>query len=339
MADDRPRGITSPWRFGWADWKAVLKCCWSESSTDNVGILAAGVAFYGFLSLIPVLGSIVLVYGLIASPESVVDSFGSLARALPAEAARLISEQLLTVIHTSDGKKGFGLLVALALALFGARNGVSAIITALNVAYEEEEKRGLVRLNLLALGMTAVAVLVALLAIGAIAMLASLQALLPTAAPALLVLGKIASYLVLCLVGAIAAAALYRFGPSRHALPWIWLTPGALLAALGWVMLTLGFGFYVANFGNYGATYGALSAVVVLLTWLYLSAYILIIGAELNSECERHAGIGDMAKTASLELPPAPIAPVLHPIEQAPVRPIGIGSVLLAMALVWLAGD
>nr|MDP9412987.1 YihY/virulence factor BrkB family protein [Pseudomonadota bacterium] len=213
----------------------------------------------------------------------------------------LIGEQLMNVVQTSGGKKGFGLLLALALALFGARNGAGAIITALNIAYEEEETRGFIRVNLLALGMTAAAVLVAILALVAVTALGYLHKLFPGTPAFLLALGKIVTYVLLTLAGAAAAATLYRYGPSRQKARWAWLTPGSALAAVSWVLLTLAFGIYVANFGNYDATYGSLGAVVVLLTWMYLSSYILLFGAELNSELE-HQTAKDTTSGAPLPM-------------------------------------
>lgn len=269
-----------------AAWIAVLKRTWSETGTDNIGLIAAGVAFYGFLALVPLLGATVLIYGLAADPPTVIRDMTQLTSIMPRDIAKLIGEQLMGVVQASDGKKGFGLLLALALAIFGARNGAGAIITALNVAYEEEEKRGFIRVNLLAIGITAAAVLAAMLALVAIAALGYLQALFPGLPDAALVAGKIAVYLVVLLAGAAAAAALYRYGPSRRHARWTWLTPGSLFAAVSWLLLTIGFGLYVAQFGNYNATYGSLGAVVVTLTWLYLSSYLLLFGAELNAELE-----------------------------------------------------
>ncbi|HEX8412878.1 MAG TPA: YihY/virulence factor BrkB family protein, partial [Sphingomicrobium sp.] len=251
-----------------------------------VSLIAAGVAFYGFLAMVPLLGSIVLSYGLVADPATVMENMRSLTSVMPAEAAKLIGEQLLNVVTTSGSKKGFGLLLALALALYGAMKGAGAVITALNIAYEEKETRGFVRLNLVTLAITAGAVVVAIAAIVAVAALGHLDTLFPGAPAFVLTLGKLASYLVLGAAGAAAAATLYRYAPDRDAARWIWLTPGSLAVTLLWLALTIGFGVYVANFGSYDATYGSLGAVVVLLTWLYLSAYVLIMGAELNAELE-----------------------------------------------------
>lgn len=267
-------------------WKDVVVRTWNEAGNDNVGLVAAGVAFYGFLALVPLLGAVVLSYGLVANTETVVRNMQGLTSVMPADAAKLVGEQLMNVVQTSGGKKGFGLLLALALAVFGARSAAGSIVTALNIAYDEKEKRSFIIVNLLALGITAAAVLVAIVAVIAIAALGHLEDLLPFAPGAVLVVGKLVSYVALLMAGAAGAATLYRYGPSRTRPRWIWLTPGSVLAAVFWLILTIGFGIYVANFGNYNATYGSLGAVVVLLTWLYLSSYILLFGAELNAELE-----------------------------------------------------
>ena len=285
-ADNDGRAAPSPWSMPLGAWKAVVIRTWREATSDNVGLIAAGVAFYIFLSLVPLLGAIVLTYGLIADPATVVGNMGTLTAALPDDAAMLIGEQLMNVVQTSGDKKGIGLAVALGIALFGARNAAGALVSALNIAYEEEERRGFLKVNLLALAITGAAVVVMAIAASAVASMGHLEEVLPATNPVLVGGAKALSYLLLALVAAAAAATLYRYGPARDTARWIWLTPGSLLFALAWVMLSLGFGFYVARFGNYGATYGSLSAVVVLLTWTYLSSYALLFGAELNSELE-----------------------------------------------------
>ena len=289
VADKRERAATSPFAMSLGAWKDVLLASLSEAGDDNVGIVAAGVAFYGFLALVPLLGAIVLIYGLLAEPKTVLHDMRALTSVMPTDAAKLIGEQLMNVVQTSGSKKGFGLLLAIGLALFGARSAAGSVVTALNIAYEEKEKRSFIVVNLLALGITAVAVCVAVLAVVAIAALGHLQALLPFTPGFVLVLGKVVSYIAFALGAAAAAATLYRYGPCRPDSRWVWLTPGSLFSAVLWVALTLGFGIYVSRFGNYNATYGSLGAVVVLLTWIYLSSYVLLFGAEINSELEKHA--------------------------------------------------
>jgi membrane protein len=235
---------------------------------------------------VPLLGATVLTYGLFAAPETVARQAQGIDRLPAGEAAKLIGEQLMNVVQSSGGKKGFGLLLAIAVAFWGARNAAGAIVTALNIAYEEEEKRGFVKTTLLALAMTLGAVLMAGLVGGAIAILSSVEKIFPATGPVVHFLFSAVTYVMLGAIAAGAAATLYRYGPSREKARWTWLTPGSIFFAVIWLVLTLAFGFYVRNFGSYGATYGALSSVVVLLTWLYLSSYVLIFGAELNSEVE-----------------------------------------------------
>ena len=277
---DNPAQIPAP------GWKEIAFRTWKESSKDNVSLVAAGVAFYGFLAMVPMLGATVLTYGLVASPQTVLYNVQSLATTLPQDVAKLIGDQLLNVVKTSGGKKGLGLFGALALALWGARNAAGSIVIALNIAYEEEEKRGFVKVTSLSLAITAAAVVLGLIGAAAIGVMAQLEKLLPSLGSVGVILGKVLAYVVLAAVAAAAAATLYRYGPSRVRAKWTWITPGSLFFAGGWVVLTLGFGFYVSHFGKYNVTYGSLGAVIVLVTWLYLSSFILLFGAEFNSEIE-----------------------------------------------------
>jgi len=280
------RTADSPLQIPARGWKQVAVRTWKQSSEDNIGLVAAGVAFYGFLALVPLLGATVLTYGIVADPQTVVGNVKSLASVMPQDAAKLIGDQLMGVVQTSGGKKGLGLVLAIAVALFGARNAAGSIITALNIAYEQEETRGFLKVNLLSLAITAGAVLMAVVALLAVAALGYLEKLFPHAPSILLGLGKILSYVLLLLGAAAGAATLYRYGPNRDRAKWEWISPGTIFAAVAWLILTLGFGFYVAHFGNYNKTYGSLATVVILVTWMYLSAYVFLFGAELNSELE-----------------------------------------------------
>lgn len=267
-------------------WKEIAFRTWKESSKDNISLVAAGVAFYGLLAMVPLLGATVLTYGLVASPTAVLHNVQGLARTLPEDVAKLIGDQLMNVVKTSGSKKGLGLIAALAIALWGARNAAGSIVIALNIAYEEEEKRGWFKVTLLSLAITAAGVVLAMLGGVAIGLMAQLQHILPSLGSAGVIAGKVIAYVLLAAAAAAAAATLYRYGPSRTKAKWTWITPGSLYFALGWVILTLGFGFYVSHFGRYNVTYGSLGGVIVLVTWLYLSSFILLFGAEFNSEVE-----------------------------------------------------
>jgi membrane protein len=287
MTDPKGRDAPSPWKMPAGGWWAALKRTRTEMNDDNVGLIAAGTAFYAFASIVPVLAAVVLSYGLFADQQTVVRNIEGLFGSLPQDAARLITDQLLTVVRTEGGKKGFGLVIALALALYGGTKAAGAIVTALNIAYEEKETRGFIKVTLLNLAIVVGAVLLIFGAIAATGVLAFLGGLLPNAPGFVLLLIRLASYAAIAALAVSAGAALYRYGPNRADAKWAWLTPGSAIATVLWLAGTALFGFYVANFGSYGATYGALGSVIVLLTWLWLSAYVYLFGAELNSELER----------------------------------------------------
>ena len=269
-----------------AAWKDIAKRTYIRTWDDNVGLVAAGVTFYGFFALLSLLGMVVLIYGWVAEPQTVIDHMRTLTAVLPRDIALLIGQQLMTAVHASEGTKGLGIVIALLVALYGGTNGAAATLTALNIAYEEKEKRSLLRFYLLAMLMAVVAVVLTLAAIAATATVGYLQQQLPAAAPAAMVAGEVVGYVLLALVAAAVAATLYRFGPAREDARWKWITPGSVFAALSWLLLTSVFGFYLTSLTNYDASYGSLGAVVALLTWLYLSAYVFVVGAELNSEIE-----------------------------------------------------
>lgn len=267
-------------------WWQVLKSVYAEGQVDNIGLIAAGVAFYGFLALIPLLGALVLTYGLMVAPSEVGRQMQTISSALPADAAKLINEQLVSIVSTASSKKGWGLLLALALAFYGATKGDSAIIVALNVEYEEAETRNFVKKTLVAAAVTLGAVLVTIAGLLAASAMAYLQHRAGGISPVLAFVIKLASWAVAGLLASAAVAALYRYAPSRTAAKWRWVSPGALLATVAWVAMPLGFGLYASHFDNYNKTYGSLGAVVVLLLCLYLSTYVLLLGAELNAELE-----------------------------------------------------
>lgn len=280
------RAARSPLSFSWNAWRSVLVRTWNEASSDNIGLAAAGISFYAFLALLPLLAAIVLVYGLVADPQTVIDHVHEFAGAMPVEAATFLAEQLMYVVTTAAEKKGIGLVTALALSVFSARAAAGAIIGALNIAYEEDEKRGFIRVNLAALGITLGGVLFCVAGLLTASSLAFLDDIAP-AIPALgLSLTRLASGLVAALAVGGIALGLYKFGPCRAQPRLVWAIPGAVLFALVWTGLTIGFSFYVSEFSNFGATYGSLATIAVFLTWLYIASYALLLGAELNAELE-----------------------------------------------------
>jgi membrane protein len=288
QCNNDPRGhqAGSPWQMPLRAWKDIAARTYKRTWDDNVALVAAGVAFYGFFALLSLLGLVVLIYGFVADPKTVVDDVGALTSVLPVDVAGLIGDQLMNAVHTSEGKKGAALALALAVALYGGTNGAAAVLTSLNIAYEEKEKRSLLAFYATALVMTLAVLVLALVMLAATTAAARLGHLAPDASDLAVLAGKLVTDAILVLIAAAVAATLYRFGPSREDAKWTWITPGSTFAAVAWLFLTLLFGFYVGHLTSYSATYGSLGAAVALLTWMYLSAYAFVFGAELNSEIE-----------------------------------------------------
>jgi membrane protein len=277
---DRPSEIPPP------GWFQIVKRAWKESKKDSVPLLSAGVAFYAFLALVPALIAVVMIYGLVSDADEVAEQIESFGSALPSSAEDLLSDQMTTLANTSDRSLSVGLVLALGLALWSASSGISNLITAVNVAYDEEEKRGFVKSRALALGMTVGAIVFVVIAV-------ALVAAIPVVLDALNVPGwveavaQVGRWLGLVVVVLIALALLYRWAPDRDSPKFRWLSIGAIVATVLWVVASIGFSIYVDNFASYGKTYGSLAGVIVLLLWLWLGAYATLLGAEINAEMEQ----------------------------------------------------
>lgn len=268
---------------GWAD---VVKRTFAQLKSDNVSVVAGGVAFYIFLALVPSLIAVISVYGLVADPADVERQIGPYLTAVPAEAADLIRTQVEAITAQEGGSLGLGLVVSVVLALLGASKGMLALVTALNIAYDEAETRKFLQLRAVAAALTVAVALAAVVGTAGMVVAGNVADRLGTVGKVAVVILRwplLAAFFVLGL------AVLYRYAPDRTAPAWRWVTPGALVAMILWILGSVGFSVYVGNFGNYNETYGSLAAVVVLLLWLLLTAYAIVFGAELDRETERQA--------------------------------------------------
>jgi membrane protein len=258
-------------------WFQIAKRGWKEFRNDQMLLIAAGVAFYAFLSLVPAIAASMLVYGLVTDPAQVQSQVESLSDALPGSARDLLSDQMSRLAGANNQSLGLGLILSLVLSLWSASGGTGNLITAVNTAYDEDETRGFAKRKGLALLLTIGAIIVFLVTI-------ALVAVFPTAVR--WGLGAL-RWLVVLLVVAGALAVLYRLAPDRDAPRIRWVSVGAVVAVLLWVLASLGFSVYVDNFGSYAKTYGSLAGVVVLLLWLWLSIVAVLLGAEINAESEQ----------------------------------------------------
>ncbi|WP_082737545.1 YihY/virulence factor BrkB family protein [Methylobacterium sp. CCH7-A2] len=281
-------------------WRDILWRTYGEVDKDRVLAVAAGVTFYGLLAVFPAVTAFVSLYGLVADPGTITEQLSVAEGVLPSGAIEILRDQIVRISTGNETKLGLAFVIGLVLSAWSANAGVKAVFDALNVAYGEDEKRSFIRLNLTSLIFTLGILVFAVIAIVAVAAIPVVldYLYLGDAVEWLISLGRWPALIVLLMVG---LAALYRFGPSRDEAQWKWVSPGAVFASIAWLLGSVLFSWYVASFEDYNKTYGALGAVIALLMWMWLSATIILVGAELNSEAERQT-LRDTTKG-----PPRPI--------------------------------
>jgi membrane protein len=248
-------------------------------------MVAASCGFYALLALFPAISVLISLYGLLLDPAQVEHQLQAVSGVLPPEAFNLIATQVHKLAAAGSTKLTWRLALGLLVALWSCMSGTKALLTSLNIAYEEQEKRSFLRYNLAALVFTlggVIGVTLALAIIVGVPAILNLEWLGTGAAVAV----RIISFLLLLAFVMLGLAVLYRFGPSREEPRWHWVTPGSIAAGILWLAASLLFSLYVSSFGSYDATYGSLGAVVVLLMWFWISAYVVLLGAELNAELE-----------------------------------------------------
>jgi membrane protein len=281
----RGRRAHMPHHIPWRGWKDILFRTYNEIQDDRLLALAAGVAFYSLIALFPAIAAGVSSYALFADAATISKHLAVAADIVPGGALDILRDEITRIAAKSDGRLTFGFLLGLGIALWSANAGMKAIFDALNIIYDEEEKRSLVWLNVVSLFFTICAIVGAGLAV-------TLVVVFPLLLAAFGVTSfdhPFVAYLrwpVLFALIILALGVLYRYGPSRRLAKWRWISVGSVFAALAWLLVSALFSWYLGNFANYNATYGALGAVVGLMMWMWLSTIVVLVGAELNSEIE-----------------------------------------------------
>ncbi len=283
--DPYGRDATRPYHIPLKGWWQVAQRVWTESGRDNLTVVSAGCAFYALFAIFPALSALISLYGLTTNPATVENQFSMLSSVLPAEAYNIVIQQIRNLAESSNRALGWSFALSIGLALWSVMSLTQAIFAALNIAYEEEERRSFLRFYLNAFIFALAGILggvVMLLAIVYVPILFAYagyshgfeQIIAITRWPLL-------ALLVLSLL-----AALYRFGPCRRRPKWSWVSVGSLFSTTLWLIASAGFSYYVSHFAQYDRIYGSLGAVIVLLFWLYLTFYIVLLGAEINAELE-----------------------------------------------------
>lgn len=288
--DVRGRQASSPLQITWRGWWDIGKRVANNIKRHNVSLLAAGVALFIMLSIFPALNMAVSVYALFTSPESIMSQVEPLRQLLPEPAFNILTEQL-SELSDSDGMTlNFTLLVSLLVWLWVARKGTKALVTACNVIYQEDEKRPF-------WGLLMVSLLFTLVGILGFVMLALLAILLPIAL-GMVPMGETVETLlrtlrwpILAIIFILVLECVYRFAPNRKNAKWRWVSVGAIVATLLWLAASIGFTIYVQNFTNFNDTYGAIGGVIILILWFYISALVVLLGAEINAEMEHQTKV------------------------------------------------
>ncbi|MGB3243751.1 MAG: YihY/virulence factor BrkB family protein [Sulfitobacter sp.] len=281
----RGRNADAPTEIPAKGWKDIALRVKDAMSSDHVGLIAAGVAFYALLAIFPAITALMALSGLVLEPAQITAQLQTFAEMIPEEAAQIILDQAVAVAGSEQGGLGAAFIIGLLLAIYSASRGMGSLMEGLNVAYDEDETRGFILKTVWTLGLTIfliVGLMLGLLAALAVPAILSFVAL-PDWLETLLSLSR---WVILALMTVLGLAVLYRYGPSRDDAEWKWLSPGVVAACVIWIVASVGFSIYVSNFGSYNESFGSMAGIIILLMWLWISAFIVLLGAELNAEME-----------------------------------------------------
>ncbi len=266
--------------------KEILLRVNQRQAADNIYVVAAGVAFFGIFALFPGLASLISFYALVSDPVEVQRQFASLQEIIPEEAYRIILTQIQDIVATSTGRLSMGFAGGLLLTIWGASRGMKALIAALNVAFRVEESRGFIKLNLMAILLTVSAVLFVIVSLLFIVVVPPVLAFFDFLFEYRGVI-FVSRWILLAVFTIFGLTLIYRYAPDTRREKWQWFSPGALVVTILWLLGSYLFSYYVTNFGNYNEVYGSMGAFIILLMWFYITAYLVLVGAQLNAEIEK----------------------------------------------------
>ncbi|MDP5032852.1 YihY/virulence factor BrkB family protein [Paraglaciecola sp.] len=285
MSHTRGQVARSPHEFPLLGWWDILQRTVKKMLDDNLSLIAAGVGFYFLLAVFPMIAALVSVYGLVVSPDELQQQMAFLVGFIPEQSRDIIESQIERIMGKSEAALSTGVIISISFAVWSASKGAQAMITACNITYGQKQKRGFLMKVLMRLVFTLSAVLILALALFCIAVMPLLFNYIGLKHYTNILVQWL-TWPFLAIMFNLALSSFYRYGPHRHLAKWRWVTPGAILASTMWIAFSFGFSFYLTQFAHYDKTYGSLGSVVVLLMWFYLSAYIILFGAEFNAAME-----------------------------------------------------
>nr|WP_321443322.1 YihY/virulence factor BrkB family protein [uncultured Cohaesibacter sp.] len=281
----RGREAKNPVQIPFSGWKDILFRVKNELIEDRISLISAGVAFYTLLAIFPAITALMAIAGLVVEPVEVARKLQLITNFVPKDAADIILNQAKSVAGSQQGGLGLALVLGLSLSLYSASRGMASLVQGLNVAYDEKEKRGFFKVILVTLILTLIMVIGFVFAVTAAIALPALFNIL--AIPGWIEgLFSTASWILMAILVVTGLSIIYRFGPSRTEAKWQWLTTGAVTACVLWLIASIGFSIYVSNFGSYNETFGSMAGAIILLMWLWISTFIILMGAEFNAEIE-----------------------------------------------------
>jgi membrane protein len=281
----RGREADSPKEVPPSGWKDTLIRVKEGIKEDKVTLLSAAMAYYALFALVPSLSALVLTYAWISDPAQISQHISQASQFIPEELQRILNSQLTTLSSKASGQLGLSAIFSVLLALWGASRGSKSVIESLNVIYNENDNRGFIKQNALALGLTLLGLVLAIIALGVIVVIPNITNILKLGPNVSLVMTAV-SWVILLGLFSFFLSIIYRFGPDRKVAKWRWVSWGAVIASVLWVIASGLFSWYAKEFGNFNKTYGSLSVMIVLMTWFYLSSLVILLGGEINAELE-----------------------------------------------------
>jgi len=282
---ERGRTAETPSQIPAQGWKDILLRVYRSIMKDRILLIAGGVTFYTLLAIFPGIAALISVFGLFADPNTIAEHLDSIAGVLPGGAIDVLRDQMTRLGSQGRSALGIGFIFSLAFSIWTANSGVKALFDALNFVYEEEEKRGFVKLTGVTLLVTQGIIAFILFTLGAVVMLPIVLNYIPQSGVSSFVV-KFGRWPVLFMLVTLAVQFLYRYGPSRKEPRWRWVSWGSVVAAIMWLAASVLFSCYVANFGSYNKTYGSLGAIIGFMTWIWISIIVVLVGAKINAEME-----------------------------------------------------
>ena len=279
-------GAEAPEEIPLQGWWQIAKRVVQKFGENELMSEAASVTFFALLAMVPAITAIVSVYGLFADRATIGDRLAAMSGFVPSGGMDIIRDQVQRLTQSPAGGLGIGAIIGLLAALWSANQGSKAMFSALNAVYGERESRGFIKLTLTSLSFTLCTIVVLLVAIAAIVVLPLAFSFIGIGGSAVDLIARVGRWPATLLLLILALSLLYRFGPSRRPARWRWVTWGGAIAAIAWLALSAGFSWYVSNFGSYNKTYGSLGAIIGFMTWIWLSATVLLAGGQLNAEME-----------------------------------------------------